>query len=378
MLPYLRRHVRQPLVGARVGSGRTRGARRRARAAGPCHRRATPARSCSRAAGPRRSTSRSRARLGPVGRAAPGSSPRAVEHHAVGHTLHHLEKFGFEVVELPVDRYGRVDPADVERAMTDRTILVAVMLANNEVARSSRWPTSPASSAARRGVLFHVDAVQAAPVAATSTSRRLGADLVALAAHKAEGPKGTGALWIRQGTHILAQQHGGSQERHRRAGTENVAGAVGMARAFELVAGGARGHGRRASGALRDRLAAAVARRRGRGARRGTRSSGCRTSCRSSPAASTAASVVAGARPRGHRRLDRLRLHDRLDRGQPRPDGDGLPGRRGPRRAPLRLGRTTTDAEIDEAARDRPRACCAGCSAAAPGRSAAAHEAAAG
>jgi cysteine desulfurase len=88
---------------------------------------------------------------------------------------------------------------------------------------------------AHRGILFHVDAVQAAAWVDMDVGA-LGADLVALAAHKVEGPKGTGALWIRRGTHILAQQHGGSQERHRRAGTENVAGSVGMAAAFELAA----------------------------------------------------------------------------------------------------------------------------------------------
>ncbi len=158
-----------------------------------------------------------------------------VEHHAVGHTLAHLEKFGFEVVEVAVDRYGRVDPASIERALTDRTILVSVMLANNEVGTIQPIGEIAEVVHARRGVLLHVDAVQAAPWLPMDMEA-LGADLVAFGAHKAEGPKGTGALWIRKGTHILAQQHGGSQERHRRAGTENLAGAVGMARAFELVA----------------------------------------------------------------------------------------------------------------------------------------------
>jgi cysteine desulfurase len=180
-----------------------------------------------------------------------------VEHHAVGHALAHLEKFGFEVVEVPVDRYGRVDPADVERAMSDRTVLVSVMLANNEVGTIQPVTEVAEVVRAHRGVLFHVDAVQGAGWLGLDVSS-LGADLVALAAHKVEGPKGTGALWIRRGTHILAQQHGGSQERHRRAGTENVAGAVGMAVAFELraaectaVAGRVRGQ--------RDRLQAALA-----------------------------------------------------------------------------------------------------------------------
>ncbi len=158
-----------------------------------------------------------------------------VEHHAVSHALAHLEKFGFEVVSVPVDRYGRVDPADVEHAITDRTIAVSVMLANNEVGTVQPVAELAEAVHARRGVLFHVDAVQGAPWLPLDVST-LGADLVSLAAHKAEGPKGTGALWIRRSTHILAQQHGGSQERHRRAGTENLAGAVGMAVAFELRA----------------------------------------------------------------------------------------------------------------------------------------------
>ena len=158
----------------------------------------------------------------------------AVEHHAVGHALAYLEHFGFEVVQVPVDRYGRVAADDVEAAITDRTTLVSVMLANNEVGTLQPVAEVAAVVRAHRGVLLHVDAVQAAPWVELDVST-LGADLVALSAHKAEGPKGTGALWIRRGTHLLAQEHGGTQERHRRAGTENVAGAVGMARAFELA-----------------------------------------------------------------------------------------------------------------------------------------------
>ncbi len=179
-----------------------------------------------------------------------------VEHHAVGHTLAHLEKFGFEVVEVAVDRYGRVDPASIERALTDRTIVVSVMLANNEVGTIQPIGEIAEVVHARRGVLLHVDAVQAAPWRPMDMEA-LGADLVAFGAHKAEGPKGTGALWIRKGTHILAQQHGGSQERHRRAGTENLAGAVGMARAFELVAAERTETAGRVQ-ALRERLADAL------------------------------------------------------------------------------------------------------------------------
>jgi len=157
----------------------------------------------------------------------------AVEHHAVGHTLRHLEKFGFEVVELPVDRYGRVDPDQLEAALTDRTILVSIMLANNEVGTLQPIADVAKVVRGRKGVLLHVDAVQAAPYIDLDLSA-LDADLVSLGAHKFEGPKGVGALYVRHGTHILAQQQGGEQERHRRAGTENVAGAVGLAAAYEL------------------------------------------------------------------------------------------------------------------------------------------------
>jgi cysteine desulfurase len=157
----------------------------------------------------------------------------SIEHHAVGHALRYLEKFGFEVVELPVDRYGRVDPDELEAALTDRTILVSIMLANNEVGTIQPVAEIAKRVRGRKGILFHVDAVQAAPYVDLKLSE-LGADLVSISGHKFEGPKGIGALYVRHGTHILAQQHGGEQERHRRAGTENVAGAVGLAAAYEL------------------------------------------------------------------------------------------------------------------------------------------------
>jgi len=157
----------------------------------------------------------------------------SIEHHAVGHALRYLEKFGFEVVELPVDRYGRVDPDELEAAITDRTILVSIMLANNEVGTIQPVEEIAKRVRGRKGVLFHVDAIQAAPYVDLRLSE-IGADLVSMSGHKFEGPKGVGALYVRHGTHILAQQHGGEQERHRRAGTENVAGAVGLATAYEL------------------------------------------------------------------------------------------------------------------------------------------------
>jgi cysteine desulfurase len=180
----------------------------------------------------------------------------AVEHHAVGHTLRYLEKFGFEIVELPVDRYGRVDPDQLEAALTDRTILVSIMLANNEVGTLQPIADIAKVVRSRKAVLFHVDAVQAAPYVDLDVAA-LDADLVSLGAHKFEGPKGVGALYVRHGTHILAQQQGGTQERHRRAGTENVAGAVGLAAAYDLTCAERSetvGRLRR----LRDRLAKAI------------------------------------------------------------------------------------------------------------------------
>jgi cysteine desulfurase len=159
----------------------------------------------------------------------------AVEHHAVGHTVRYLEKFGFEIVELPVDRYGRVDPDQLDAAITDRTILVSIMLANNEVGTIQPIAEIGRRVRGHRGVLFAVDAIQAGPYLDIDVDA-LGVDLLSLSAHKFEGPKGMGALYLRHGTHILAQQQGGSQERHRRGGTENVAGAVGLATAYDLSA----------------------------------------------------------------------------------------------------------------------------------------------
>jgi cysteine desulfurase len=180
----------------------------------------------------------------------------SIEHHAVGHTLRYLEKFGFEVVELPVDRYGRVDPDQLEAALNDKTILVSIMLANNEVGTIQPIAEIAARVRTRKGVVLHVDAIQAAPHIDLDLAA-LDADLVSLSAHKFEGPKGVGALFVRHGTHILAQQQGGTQERHRRAGTENVAGAVGFAAAYELSCAERRETVARLR-RQRDRLAAAV------------------------------------------------------------------------------------------------------------------------
>ena len=157
----------------------------------------------------------------------------SIEHHAVLYTCQYLERFGFKTTYLPVDRYGRVNPEDVERAMTDQTILVSVMYANNEIGTIE--PVAEIGRICRaRKVPFHIDAVQAGGALPLDVSA-LNADLLSLSAHKFYGPKGTGILYIRQGMRVLPQIQGGSQERGRRAGTENVAGIVGAATALRLA-----------------------------------------------------------------------------------------------------------------------------------------------
>ena len=175
----------------------------------------------------------------------------AIEHKAVMHTCAVLERSGFEVTYLPVDRFGRVDPADVAEAITEHTILVSVMAANNEVGTIQPIAEIGAICRSRR-VLFHTDAIQAAGHLPLDVDA-LSADLLSLAAHKVYGPKGVGALFVRRGTSLLPQLQGGSQERQRRAGTENVAGIVGFARALELLDGV-----ERSEAALRDRLIAGL------------------------------------------------------------------------------------------------------------------------
>jgi cysteine desulfurase len=180
----------------------------------------------------------------------------AVEHHAVLHTVRHLERFGFEIVELPVDRYGRLDPEQLDAALNERTILVSLLLANNEVGTIQPLTELVRRIRAYKRVVIHLDAVQAAPYMALDV-RTLDVDLLSLAAHKFEGPKGSGALYIRHGTIIMPQTHGGTQERYRRAGTENIAGAVGMAVAYELSCA-EREQTVAHLGVLRDRLRDAV------------------------------------------------------------------------------------------------------------------------
>jgi len=155
----------------------------------------------------------------------------SIEHHAVLHSCQALEKEGFTVIYLPVDRYGMVSVSDVEKAITGGTALVTIMFANNEI--GTIQPVAEIGAVCRRhGVPFHTDAVQAVghlPIDVTA----MNIDLLSLSAHKFHGPKGVGALYIRKGTPFpVTFMDGGGQERGRRAGTENVAGIVGMGAAI--------------------------------------------------------------------------------------------------------------------------------------------------
>ena len=174
-----------------------------------------------------------------------------IEHHAVLHTCEYLEKEGFAVTYLPVDKYGLVDPAELEKAITDKTILVTIMYANNEIGTIE--PIAELGAIARRHkVYFHTDAVQVIGNLPVDV-RAQNIDLLSLSAHKFYGPKGVGALYIRKGVRIDNLIHGGGQERRRRAGTENIAGIVGLGRAIELATADIEGHNRRIR-AMRDRL----------------------------------------------------------------------------------------------------------------------------
>ncbi len=158
----------------------------------------------------------------------------AVEHHAVLEPCHYLEKEGFRVTYLPVDGTGLVDPEEVRRAITPRTVLVSVMHANNEV--GTVQPVEEISSICREaGVYFHCDAVQTVGALEVDVGR-LGVDLLSVSAHKLYGPKGVGCLYVRRGTRMESLLLGGGQERRMRSGTENVAGIVGFGVAMELAA----------------------------------------------------------------------------------------------------------------------------------------------
>ena len=163
----------------------------------------------------------------------------AIEHHAVLHTCYQLEQFGFDITYLPVDEHGLVSPQDVVDAITDETILVSVMMANNEIGtiqpieKITRLVKAEAGRR-NRTVIMHTDAVQAAGFLDINV-RSLGVDLLSLSAHKIYGPKGVGLLYVKRGTPFEEQNAGGGQERQRRSGTENVPGIVGFGEALRLA-----------------------------------------------------------------------------------------------------------------------------------------------
>jgi len=157
----------------------------------------------------------------------------AIEHHAVLHTAQYLEKRGLQVTYLPVDSTGLVDPDDVRKAITDRTILVSIMHANNEIGTIE--PIAEIGAICReRDVILHTDAVQTVGHVPLNV-RELNVDLLSLSAHKFYGPKGVGALFVRKGVRISPLIHGGGHERGRRSSTENVPGIVGLGEAARLA-----------------------------------------------------------------------------------------------------------------------------------------------
>lgn len=176
-----------------------------------------------------------------------------IEHHAVLNVCKFLEKNGFEVTYLPVDKYGTVDPAAFEKAIKKTTILASIMYANNEI--GTIQPVAEIAEIARnKGICFHTDAVQVVGKLPVSV-KELRVDLLSLSGHKFYGPKGVGALYVRKKTRIVPLIHGGEQEKGRRAGTENVAGVVGLGKAAEIAQAEIEEEAKRVR-ALRNRLEA--------------------------------------------------------------------------------------------------------------------------
>ena len=175
----------------------------------------------------------------------------AVEHHAVLHTCEWLEKQGFEVTYLPVDKEGFISLDGLEKAITDKTILISIMAANNEI--GALQPVKEIGKIAKaHGIAFHTDAVQAVGAIPVDVNGWQ-ADMLSMSAHKFHGPKGIGALYVRKGTRLDVFMAGGAQERGLRAGTENLAGIVGMGKAITLAVEDLDAKAKRIS-ALRDRL----------------------------------------------------------------------------------------------------------------------------
>ena len=175
----------------------------------------------------------------------------SIEHHAVMEVCKFLGKRGFKITYLPVDEYGLVDPDDVKRAITDKTILVSVMHANNQVGTIE--PVEEIGKIAREAeVYFHTDAVQTVGHIPVNVDE-LKVDLLSVSGHKLYGPKGVGALYVRKGTRLVSFMHGGGQEKKCRAGTENVPAIVGLGKAVEL-AGQEMGKEAERQAYLRDKL----------------------------------------------------------------------------------------------------------------------------
>jgi len=156
----------------------------------------------------------------------------SIEHHAVLHSCEHLEKLGFEVTYLPVDQTGRVNPEDVRHAIKESTILITIMYGNNEV--GTLQPIQEIGTIAREyGIYMHTDAVQAFGILPINTSE-LSIDMLSVSAHKINGPKGMGALYVSKEVRFAPLLYGGEQEKKRRAGTENVPGIIGFGKAVEI------------------------------------------------------------------------------------------------------------------------------------------------
>src|SRR5437868_5057524 len=160
----------------------------------------------------------------------------SIEHHAVLHAVKHLEDIGCHTTVVPVDARCLIDPAEVKRALRPNTKLITIMMANNET--GALQPAEEIGKIANEaGVLFHTDAVQAAGKIAVDVNA-IGCHLLSISGHKLHAPQGVGALYVRKGTRLQPLFYGGRHERQRRAGTENVAGIVGMGKAAELAVAG--------------------------------------------------------------------------------------------------------------------------------------------